>query len=202
MTSLSDSAAIFSYHQEMIAMHGSESSYALGWKDSDSQQVRFKALIEMADLSGCSVLDAGCGYGDLFPYLSGIYNEIEYVGIEQIPALLNEASSRYGHLPGTRFISGNFITMPLPATGYIFASGSLNYRSADQNFIYKAISKLYAACRFGFAFNLLSQIIPNGLIVAYQPDEIIEYCSTLCSSIKLIQGYDADDFTIYMYKTE
>ena len=201
MSSLADSTAIFNYHQRMIEVHGRDSSYALGWKDRNSQQVRFKALSGIADLSNHTILDAGCGYGDLLPCLSGIYKEIKYTGIEQIPALIDEANKRYGHLTNVRFIPGNFTTMDLPVSDYVFASGSLNYRSADADFIYKAIDKLYAACHIGFAFNLLSQIIPNGLIVAYDPEQIIRFCESVCPSVKLVGGYDPHDFTIYMYKT-
>ena len=168
----------------MIELHGRDSSYALGWKDLNSQQVRFKAPAGIADLSDHTVLDAGCGYGDLLSCLSGIYKGIKYTGIEQIPALFDKANKRHGHLTNVSFIPGNFTTMDLPVSDYVFASGSLNYRSADAEFIFKMIRKLYAACRIGFAFNLLSQIIPNGLIVAYDPEQIIHFCESLCPLCK------------------
>lgn len=200
MNSLTDSAAIFNYHRDMIKSYGYESSLALGWKDVASQQIRFKTLAGIADLSGRSVLDAGCGYGDLLPYFSVLYNDITYIGIEQIPELLKEAIIRHGSRPAATFIHGNFITDLLPTADYVFASGSLNYQSADPDFIFKTIDKLYAVCGYGFAFNLLSSIVPNGLLVAYNPDQIICHCASICHEVKLIQGYDPNDFTVYMYK--
>jgi SAM-dependent methyltransferase len=200
MSSLTDSAAIFNYHRDMITAYGRESSFALGWKDMESQQTRFKTFAGIADLSGRSVLDAGCGYGDLLPYFSALYNDITYIGIEQIPELVQEAIARYGSRPAASFIQGNFTTDLLPAVDYAFASGSLNYRSADPDFVFKAIDKLYAACNYGFAFNLLSYIVPNGFLVAYNSNEVISYCSSICAQVKLVQGYDANDFTVYMYK--
>jgi SAM-dependent methyltransferase len=200
MSSLTDSVAIFNYHRGMINTHGRESSFALGWKDVESQQIRFKALAGIDDLSGCSALDAGCGYGDFLPYLSACYKGFAYTGMEQIPELLKEAVVRYGKWPAANFIQGNFNTTLLPAVDYVFASGSLNYRSADPEFIFKAIDKLYGACNYGFAFNLLNHIVPNGLLVAYDPAQIISYCSSICQEVKLIQDYDPNDFTVYMYK--
>jgi len=200
MSSLTDSVAIFNYHREMINTHGRESSFALGWKDVESQQIRFKALAGIGELSGRSVLDAGCGYGDLLPYLSAFYQDFTYSGMEQIPELLKEALVRYGKWPAANFIQGNFTATLLPAIDYVFASGSLNYRSTDPDFIFKAIDKLYAACNYGFAFNLLNHIVPNGLLVAYNPEQVISYCSSICPEVKLIQDYDPSDFTIYMYK--
>lgn len=199
MSALAGSSAIFNYHREMLEKYGPASSFALGWRDRESQLVRFRALAAIADLSNCSVLDAGCGYGDLLPYLSAIYANIEYTGIEQIPELLGTAISRYENLH-CRFLSGNFITMDLPAADYVLASGSLNYGSAEPDFIFKAIDQLYAACKSGLAFNLLSEIVPNGLIVAYDPEQIFSYCSSLCGKAELVRDYDPDDFTVYMYR--
>jgi SAM-dependent methyltransferase len=146
------------------------------------------------------ILDAGCGYGYLLPYLSTIYSEIQYTGIEQISTLLDEAIRRHSHLPNASFISGNFTKMALPTADYVFASGSLNYHGTDADFIFKAIAKLFAACRIGFAFNPLSEIIPNDLIVAYDPGQIIPYCSSISPKVKLIRGYAPDDFTVLMYR--
>ncbi|MCR8556615.1 class I SAM-dependent methyltransferase [Mucilaginibacter sp. BJC16-A38] len=200
MSSLNDSAAIFRYHQAMIGIYGRNSSHALGWKDTNSQQVRFKALAGIGDLNNCSILDAGCGYGDLLPYLLELYHPITYTGIEQIPDLLDEATCRYGKFQNANFLAGNFTAMPLPSADYVFASGSLNYYSIDPDFIFKIIAKLYAACHRGLAFNLLSEIIPNGLIVAYDPEQIIRYCQSVCPRATLISDYEPDDFTIYMYR--
>jgi SAM-dependent methyltransferase len=200
MTSLTDSSAIFSYHRDMIGRHGLQSSFALGWRDRESQLVRFKALSAIADLSGCSILDAGCGYGDLLPYLSALYGSFAYTGIEQVPELLDEAIERYGTWPGATFIPGNFTAMALPAADYVFASGSLNYGSAEPGFIFKMITKLFEASRRGFAFNLLSDIIPNGLLVAYDPERIVRFCKPICREVKLTRGYAEDDFTVFMYR--
>lgn len=200
MSSLIDSASIFRYHREMIVLHGEQDSKALGWLDRHSQVVRFNALITIADLSGCSVLDAGCGHGDLLEYLDDAFTGIIYRGMEQIPELLDEAVRRYGHRTRTTFQAGNFMYSPLPVFDYVLASGSLNYRSADPEFIFKAIARLYDHCQLGLGFNLLSSIPGNGLIVAYDPEEILAYCNTLSPKTVKLDGYDADDFTILMYR--
>ena len=201
MSSLTDSAAIFKYHRDMIDMYGTKSSYTLGWRDWESQYVRFKALSGIADLNGRSILDAGCGFADLLPFLQNIYPQIRsYCGIEQIPELLDVAVARYAALPGNSFISGNFITRQLPAADYVFASGSLNYSSVDPNFIFKAIEKLYESCKLGLGFNLLKKIEGSGLVIAYKPRIIFAYCRTLCDKVVIIDDYDEDDFTIFMYR--
>jgi len=198
MSSLDDSAAIFSYHRGMLSAHGADSSLALGWLDTYSQIVRFEALAGIADLNRHSILDAGCGYGDLLPFLNQRFTGISYTGIEQIPELLDEAVRRNVNHPSGQFIAGNFAVMALPQADYVFASGSLNYRSADAEFIYKIIEKLYKACRFGLAFNLLCRITDVGLLVAYNPADIIDYCKSLCEDAELVNGYADEDFSVYM----
>lgn len=200
MNSLDDSAAIFHYHWDMIALHGADSCLALGWRDRESQLIRFKVLSQIADLNNHSVLDAGCGYGDLYAFLKQQYTQLSnYCGVEQISELLNEAMKRYGQYPDTTFISGNFITSQLPLADYVFANGSLNYASADPEFIFRAIKKLYQSCRLGLGFNLLSDIKADGLLVSYHPQTIYNYCLSISNKVVLKNDYTDDDFTIFMY---
>jgi SAM-dependent methyltransferase len=199
--SLKDSSAIFQYHRAMIARHGYQSSLALGWRDMESQLIRFKALSGGIDFNNCTVLDAGCGYADLLPYLLQLYPNLKYYcGIEQIPELLDEAIERYGHRPDTSFISGNFITRQLPVMDYVLACGSLNYTSADPCFIYKAIAKLFTHSNKGIAFNLLRKVQADGLLKAYDPEQILAYCHTLSNNVVFKDDYADEDFTVYLYK--
>lgn len=54
-----DTAAIFRFHLAMTRKFGEGSGEALGWKTRESQQARYKVLVEMADLHDCSVMDVG-----------------------------------------------------------------------------------------------------------------------------------------------
>jgi len=202
MKSFFDTIPIFHYHRAMIAHYGSESSYALGWRDVESQQMRFKVLAGVGDLNNHSVLDVGCGYGDLLPYLLERYpNLSHYHGIEQIPELYDEALKRHGHLPIAEFTSGNFITRDLPVVDYVLASGSLNYGSDDDpDFIFNIISKLFANSKVAVAFNLLRQMPVKGLLVAYEPETILTYCKTLSNRVVFIDDYAEEDFTVYVYR--
>lgn len=200
MDSLNDSGAIFNYHRDMAALHGAGSSLALGWLTARDQQVRFEALMGMGDLNGKTVLDAGCGYGDLFAYLSAQYQLAHYYGVEQIPELLDEAVKRYWERANVTFISRNFLNKELPVADYVFASGSLNYGSSDPGYIFNAITTLFEHCRVGFGFNLLHRVAENGLLVAYDPEIILAHCHTLSSKVIFKDGYAAEDFTVWVYR--
>ena len=62
---LIDSITLRHFHKTCIKIAGAGTVDALGWQNQNSQQVRFGMLAGMSDMGGCSVLDAGCGHGDL-----------------------------------------------------------------------------------------------------------------------------------------
>ena len=158
-------------------------------------------LSRIADLNNCAVLDAGCGHADLFPFLRKLYPTVEYYGCEQVPELLDVAAERYEGEKGCTLLLGDFMQPGLPEVDYVLACGSLTYRHRDDAFIYKAIEKLFAHCRFGFGCNLLSGgVEPGGLLVTYDPQEIVQFCTTLSPKVELYEGYWEEDFTLFIYK--
>ena len=42
---------------------------SVGWGNKGSQDLRFKILSDIGDLTNNSVCDLGCGFGDLYLYL-------------------------------------------------------------------------------------------------------------------------------------
>ena len=159
---LLDTAAVFRYHRGRIRECGPGTPGALGWHP-EGQQARFRALAQIGDLAHCSVLDVGCGYADLYPFLRQRFAGVQYAGIEQMPELLGVARARYAHLiPGLSLRTGDFLRLPLPTSDYVLASGALNYRQRQSDYLHQAIRTLYAGCRLGLGFNLLSQQPPGG----------------------------------------
>jgi SAM-dependent methyltransferase len=80
-------------YQELHAKHQGKAQ-GLGHGSWRSQLKRFEAACEVTDLRGLSVLDVGCGYGDLVPFLVarrvGLYR-----GIDIVPEFVQEARQRY-----------------------------------------------------------------------------------------------------------
>jgi SAM-dependent methyltransferase len=195
-----DSLWIFKYHRDMLKQYGRGNSLALGWRDRHSQLIRFDALATIADLNGKTTLDAGCGYGDLFAFLLDRYPDITgYYGVDFIPEMITAARSRFAS-PITSFWPVSFMSPDLPVHDYVLASGSLNYASADPAYIYKAISRLFDLARLGLGFNLLRAVPYEGLLVAYNPQDIVVYCRTLSHNVVLINDYADEDFTVFVYR--
>jgi SAM-dependent methyltransferase len=196
-----DRSQIYRFHQERIQMFGAGTSEALGWKSDESQIVRFEILSQIGDMKGLSVLDMGCGHGDLSAYLRKKYADMRYAGIDQMEELLDVATSRYSSISDTTFYLGDCWSADLPNMDYVLASGLFAYKNSDPHFIFKMIDRLFESCRLGTGFNLLKNVYdPEGILVNYDPEEILDYCRNLSPKIVLREGYAKDDFTIFIYK--
>ena len=196
-----DRSVIYRYHQERIEMFGEGTTSALGWKEEQSQLKRFEIISQIGDMDDLSILDAGCGHGDLRAFLGKKYPSMRYAGIDQMEAFLDVATARYGSLPDTTFYLGDCWTAELPNMDYVLACGLLAYRNSKPDFIYRMIDKLFGSCRLGFGFNLLKNVSdPDGILVNYDPKDILSYCKTLTPKVVLREGYADDDFTIFMYQ--
>jgi trans-aconitate methyltransferase len=198
---ITDRAAILRYHRARVASFGRGTSAALGWKTPRSQTARFEVLAEIGDLNGHSVLDVGCGHGDLRAFLGERYPHLHYLGIDHFEPFLEVGYKRYAGWPNTRFLLGDFTTARLPQVDYVVASGSLGYRSQESDFVVRMIDKLYSSCQVALGFNLLRHI-PDGetVLAAYDPEPIANHCQRLASRVSLREGYLQDDFTVFLYR--
>jgi trans-aconitate methyltransferase len=196
-----DRAAILFYHRARVASFGRGTPAALGWKSPRSQTARFEVLAEIGDLNGHSVLDVGCGHGDLRAFLGERYPDLHYLGIDHFEPFLEVADERYASWPNTGFLLGDFTTARLPEVDYVIACGALGYRTQESDFVVRMIDKLYASCRVALGFNLLRHI-PEGeaVLAAYDPEPIADHCRRLTSRVSLREGYLPDDFTVFLYR--
>ena len=196
-----DADGIFRFHKSLVERFGAGTTRALGWRNIEGQWMRFEQLSQIGDLSGHSVLDAGCGHADLFAFLKKRFSSVTYYGCEQIPDLLQVATQRYGREKNVTLLQGDFLDPAMPMTDFVLASGSLTYRHSNDDFVYKAIESLFANCRIALGFNLLSgSVEPNTLLRAYDPDDILRFCRTLSKTVQIQTGYWPDDFTVFLYK--
>lgn len=195
-----DQLTISRFHEDRTCEFGPGSVESLGWLDAKVQQIRFEVLSGIANLDNHIVTDAGCGHADLYPFLQKKYPAVQYTGIELIPAFLDHALKLYGNEPGAKFFLGDFTDAELPPTDYILCSGGLSYRNKDTEFINQIIPKLFAKCKFGLGFNLLSKVKNEaGILVAYDPGRIYNACKQLSDTVVLYDNYLPGDFTVFLY---
>jgi SAM-dependent methyltransferase len=201
---LIDRARIIQYHRERLNLFGTSTSKSLGWKSDDSQLKRFEVINSMADFNRASVLDVGCGYGDLKAFLDKSFSGFTYIGIDQMPEFIEKAKATYASSANTFFHMADFTNLIFPKVDYVIASGALGYRSSKENFHMDMIKKMFIACSKAMVFNMLDATVflEHPLLTGHHFEEVFGFCSSLTSHIEVVRGYLPDDFTIFMYHAD
>ena len=188
-------------YQKSLAKHG-ESPKALQWNSYLSAALRYREIVADIDITGHSVLDAGCGMGDLLPYLLAKTIDFSYLGVDITPELIEIARKRYD---GFGFaVADPFSTDFTDTFDIIISSGVMN--SNIPGWMQKRqamITKLFNQSKVALAFNMAGgkEVIENTNKIAYANSaEILEFCKTLSDKVSLRDGYHSKDFTITMVK--
>lgn len=194
-----DKKQIEEFYQDKIKKFGIYSPKTLGWIDEFTQFQRFKVLTQVGDLKGKSILDVGCGLGDLYFYLKNTVKDFHYLGIDILPEMINKAKIKY---PKANFKSSNFSSYKEDSFNYVLASGLLFLKIEDYKTKYfQIIKQMYNISNIGVAFNMLNKDghPDNETFAAYDSDNIEKHCKKFASKVKVIKGYLPQDFTIYLY---
>lgn len=179
----------------------------LGW-DKGKQDLRFEILTSQYDFSGKSVLDVGCGFGDLNKTLLCKYsNNYYYLGIDLVPALIDEAKKRYED-DNINFQIGDFLGMNFNKSfDYVVASGIFNHRLNDNNnyeFIDAAIEKSLSLANDGVAFDFLSDKVDYTLDHAFHsaPEQILSIAYKYSRNVVLRNDYMPFEFSLFIFKDD
>ena len=174
---------------------------ALLWWDYRSMAIRFRELIKDVPVDGKYIMDAGCGMGDLLPYLYAKSVNFRYIGYDIKPEFVEIARKRYeGHI----FKAGDPFHKRLGLYDIVVSSGVMN--GNVDNWLAKRkkmIANLFDQTGEVLAFNMAGGVrpIPHDSLIAYaDANEIYEYCKTLTKHVKLNTSYLDKDFTVTMYK--
>ncbi|MDN3681913.1 class I SAM-dependent methyltransferase [Vibrio tapetis subsp. quintayensis] len=195
-----DRLNVYFYHNDRQKKWPLDGPKTLGWKDTASQRTRFNAIAQQYDFTNKTVLDLGCGFGDLKLYLDEYFKLKAYTGIDQQKSFI--AAAKLRDIPLATFLHADFARCKLNKHDVIIACGSLNYYSSNPKYLYNVIKGMYANANEVVIFNLLnSDTFPTDtLLQSYNPNDILTFCRTLTKQSLIIQGYAADDFTVVMKK--
>lgn len=192
---------ILKFFDTTISQYSYDDVYVVGWGSPDTQQVRFKVLSEIGDINNCSILDLGCGVGDLYAYLNQNHYGVDYYGIDYHPKMIKMARKKYSK---ARFDNSSIEDID-SIFDYVFVSGAFNLLQEDNNeYIKNWIKKTCNIAKKGVAINLLSKYAPvdkkyNDLCY-YDPLYILDFCVEKYGKVSLRHDYMPHDFTFYIYK--
>ena len=188
------------YYDALIKRYGHDPR-ACDYGFSESQNIKFRVISEIADLSGCRILDVGCGFADFADYLEANAGNIHYTGIDICEAMILKARQIRPHLELRHL---NILDQKLEGRfDYVSANG-IFYLLGDhaEDLMRRILKKMFSLAEFGIAFNSLSSWATNkepGEFYA-DPLQTAEFCHLMTPNIILRHDYHPRDFTVYMYK--
>lgn len=181
--------------------HG-DSPRSLLWNSKRSADIRFKNLLADIDIEGKSILDIGCGLGDIIPYLEQKSPNFKYTGIDLLPEFIERAQEKY---PQHSFIAGDYKKIIRPAD-IILCSGALNANIDNVLEERKeAVELMFDYANEVLCFNIAGSFPQpenrEDYIVYYVNSlEFIQYLFSLTSNIIVRHHYDPLDFTAILFK--
>jgi hypothetical protein len=175
---------------------------ALLWASRRTQEQRFEALAKLADPTGLTVLDLGCGRADLLDFfIARDTRPRRYIGMEGVRELANAAEDKQS--PSAKIICGDFVRQPSlmnVRADIIYCSGALN--TIDNDEFYVTIAHAFTAAGRGLVFNFLSSTLLAGVnyLRWHEPRRVVRFARTLTHNVEQHDGYINGDCTIAMWK--
>lgn len=188
---------------------------ALQWWSKKWAELRYKEIVADLDFKGPrplgpmarrgkTILDVGCGFGDIIVHIEKKTKDIEYTGVDIVPEFIEVAKNKY---PRHQFILRDYFENPLKKSfEIVISSGTLNANiNSPMDYRKKAIKTIFGHASEAAAFNMAgSHPQPEnkkGNRVYYADSlDILKFCITLTRKVILRHHYYKKDFTIVMFK--
>jgi 2-polyprenyl-3-methyl-5-hydroxy-6-metoxy-1,4-benzoquinol methylase len=184
----------------------------LFWGSEEAQRRRFKFMLSKGfslkdyekQYVNKSILDIGCGYGDLYDYLkdAGLKS---YIGIDILPKVIETAKDTHKNaVNNVKFEVRDILKDPYPDNSfdYVFGVGIFALNCDDYlKYVKNMLKTMYKACRIetaaNFAFGNSSG--DEGTFIAIQPDTIKELID-FTKNIDIEVDKETSEFNIFLRK--
>ena len=200
-----DRLGLSARYREQYARHG-YAPEALGWTKG-KQPIRFEVLTAPFEVEGKSILDVGCGFGDLNQALRGRARRYRYLGLDVTEELIAEARVRYQGA-AIRFRTGDFLDCDLGSRfDVVVGSGIFNINldsGRNEAFVEATLARAFALCRDGIAFDFLSDQVDFRHRDTFHssPTRVLEFAYGLSRNVLLRNDYMPFEFSVFVFKDE
>lgn len=171
----------------------------VGWGSVESQELRFKQIFKEFDLKNKTILDIGCGLGDLYGYLSkNVPGSFKYIGIDISRSVIEDAKKKYNETNAI-FYHGSLEELQLEKVDITVVSGTFSYRfDGVKEYSKETLNRMFQISRVGISANFLSlncdyQLAKNQ---HYDPLEVLGWGLGLSEKVTLNHDYGLYEFTI------
>jgi len=163
------------------------------WNSEKNQYTRFaQVLAILKDIQNCSVVDVGCGFGDLYLYMQK-YKRIpkRYIGIDNIEEFVEIAKERTKQ----EILCKDVLYDKLPKADYYICNGALNTLTKFESFLF--IKRAMQHSKKGFVFNFLEGKKESDVYNYIAYNELEEIVDQFGGKIFYrVKGYIKNDMTV------
>lgn len=181
---------------------------SVDWKSRDAQANRFRELLKVVDFSKpFSILDYGCGDGELARFLKTYDTDFQYFGYDVSTQMIEAAGNAFADEKKCLFSTN---LEDFPAADYAVASGIFNLKfDADETdwkrYIETTIRRMNEFSYKGFAFNALTSYsdaeFQRADLFYADPLFWFDFCKrNISPRVALLHDYPEYDFTIIVRK--
>lgn len=177
---------------------------ALQYSSSKAQEKRFRELIADIDFENKSILDVGCGFADIIPFIEAKTRNVDYTGVDIVPEFIEVCKKKY---PKYKFTVVDYFRNPLKKkVDIIITSGTLNANIKNPyEFKTEAIKVMWEHSNEIVAFNMAGgypqpQNKKGNRVYYADLNKIVDFCKTLTTNIIIRKAYSPNDFTVVMFK--
>jgi SAM-dependent methyltransferase len=203
------SDALGRHYATTFTAHG-PSSEGVDWgPDEKKLFLRYEKMLSIGSFTRVNrptLLDVGCGYGGLYSYANKKGFDLEYTGIDLAKNMVDWATE---NMSSGAFVHGDVLEHPFDVQfDYVVCNGILTQKLdapglAMDQFAARLIRRMFALCRVGIAFNMMTTKVnfySNNLYYR-NPAEMLSWClSELSPHLKLDHAYPLYEYTIYAYR--
>lgn len=194
------------FYNDRFVIEG-HSIQSVGWKDRASQFLRFDMLFRDYDARGKTILDVGCGLGDLYTFLNEKYgDDFQYIGID-ISSKLIDAAMKKHVAKNCRFYHSDITSFTKQyhneAIDYSVESGMLSFRIGDNEaYAQSVMQEMFNISADGASLNFLSDQVDFQLEKNFHYDacQVIAWVKSLTRNFNLYQDYPLWEFTVRLHK--
>ena len=180
---------------------------ALGWAKG-RQDIRFEVLLSFFECEGKSILDIGCGFGDLNRVLARSFGDsFRYTGIDVVPDLIDEGRWHYSR-ENVDFVNSDFLEHSFCRSfDIVVASGIFNHKfvsGENDRFVERVLNKAWSFCKEGLAVDFLSDRVDYRYDHAYynNQERIVGLGYGLSRDVVLRNDYMPFEFCLYVGKDD
>ena len=181
----------------------------VGWKNQETQYLRFKELCRGFNLEGKKILDLGCGLGDFVDYAKTSNVSFEsYIGIDICPKFIEFSEKKYFSENNVEFICSDFELFFSKFDSFVdiaICSGALSLNiGSNWNLAKMVMERSFYFSKEAVSFNFLSSFVDYKLEknFHFEPSKMLEFAKGISRWVNLFHDYPLYEFTLQILKKD